>query len=396
MLRLALQDYRNTSYRQHDVYSKSATPFESQTTLAPAPNARTTNGVSPTTFWTFAGAVVFVAGLVGAIFMWRRYRRRARRPVARENATGPRTLSHDVTPSAPLETPVSPPRIQAPAVHNTSQPTPQQQEQANPTPPPAIHAYPDRSAQRDSVLREKMRRAHQRRLNALRETTLKSGVERGLRAAAPSEEDIEEEVAKKINENPYALDDTISRSDDSQFDLIRRGPSVNPEYQARRNERYLQKIAEGYTHEQAMSVSEVSTDDIDDPGPLAPRQPPNPSSIPRAANLPSSQQPPQPKPQLAPATVPERWQSREPEDILLPSTTYNPKDTPKKSQEQPSKEEETCLRLPHPNFSRPTGDPSRSNQARAAWTETTTDEVSTVISDDPWREEVRENRRLGR
>ncbi|KAI9784508.1 MAG: hypothetical protein M1816_000828 [Peltula sp. TS41687] len=373
----------------------------------PPPTAKSTSGVSLTLFWGVAGALIFLVGLIVAGCLWLfgprfelprnplliyrdRRRWRAYRDWSERHATRDSDVPQEVVPAIPLEPPVSSASTRPSAVYSTpqQQPVSQQQEEPIAAPPPAVQANPDRSAQRDAALRQKIQRANLRRLNAIRENGLKRAVERGLRAAAPSEADKEGEVGQRANENPYVLDDTQSRSDDSAFDLIRRGPSVNPEFQARREERYHQKIAEGYTHEQAMSVSEASTDDSEDPGPFASRQPRNASLVQRAA---------QPRPQLAPSTVPERWQAVDPEEIiLLPSTRYDPNESSRKETQaavQESTGELTSLRLPVPNFSRPLAE---LGQARVAYTETTTDEVSTVISDDPWRDEVRENRRLGR
>lgn len=327
--------------------------------------------------------------------------------MAREAATRLRALYRNDAASMPDESTASP-HLNERSTTSAEQPSliiPGQQDQTSTTPALPVLPRLERVSLRHS-LQEKIRRANQRRFIAIREANLKEAAHRSVRASASSDADDGRNPSGNTQENLYALEDTMSRSDESQFDLIRRGPSVNPAYQAARDERYRQKIAEGYSHEQAMSISDASTQDSDDIGPLDAA---NTSRLDRSSSsaasrliniprpyssmtlpAPSHQPPPPPRPfaatQLAPLRVPERWQPRVPEEVSVsddPSGVREP--TP----------EEVCLRLPPPTRRR---DSTRLSQVRLAFTDTTdeTTGASTEISDDPWRDEVRENKRLGR
>lgn len=204
--------------------------------------------------------------------------------------------------------------------------------------------------------------------------------------------------------DPTALEDTVSRSDDSVFDIHHRGPPVNPAYQAARNKRYREKIAQGYTHEQAMamSVSDASTEsDRAWPHAVPEGLRSNPVSVAfRTVPLSSSSgTPPGTRVgaqhltatagaavaiQLAPLQIPERWLPRVPGEGSVSS------DVDAADDEGPR-----ILREPDPAYVG-NGRWSRLSQVDMAGTEhETATREDTVISDDPWRDEVEHNKRRG-
>ena len=352
----------------------------------------TCNCVSPVAFYAFGGGIVCIVVLVAAILLWYWHRKRRRGVSKHENTARVRTLDQNV-PRLLVEEPIPMPILNIPRT-NLNKPLP-------------LPEFPEPSRFNESTadllprspLEEKMHRANLRRLAALREASLKDAVLRQHEAHSNHED--EDERAAKVIDNPFALDDDISHSDDSHWDLLRRGPSVNPAYQAARDLRYRQKIAEGYTHERAMSISEASSDDSDDPGPLFAARSTRPNaSSPRPLIPTGLSQPQQAKirTQLAPLKIPERWQPRKVEDISK-TTGYLNMDFGADEQVRIPPPEEVCLR--EPAAVKPLRrDSSRLSQVHLAWTETDTEQTatraSTVISDDPWRDQVLENRRLGK
>ena len=400
----------------------------SQTSDAPKPTAtkQHSGNIPAGLFWAAVSAVVVLIICMAALVAFIKRRQRARLASADRNVARARRLSQTTAPYANIELTHLTPRdhhhhrhetgwtpgpndgvqlpTQAPhgyyphdaAAFVTGQQQHGQQAQgagpseAEPqsgTSVPQIVEPRSDTPEPSKVLEDKTRRAHQRQLASLREAQLKKAA---LRATVRTVEEASPEAGPSEQRNPYALDDAVSRSDDSRFDIVRRGPTVNPAYQTAREQRYRQLIAAGYSHSRAMSVSEASTGESEGPGPLAvvaptPRRPPTsqpgthlmPPEAPSLSRRRSIQ--------LPRINVPDRWQPRPTAQAVAGSAN-----------EDDGIEEPAILRHPVP--------PGEAGHRRDSWrfsqldvglteTDETATRTSTVISDDPWREEVLENRR---
>ncbi|KAI9754334.1 MAG: hypothetical protein M1815_005698 [Lichina confinis] len=253
--------------------------------------------------------------------------------------------------------------------------------------PQIVEPRPE-SPDRNRVLEDKTRRAHLRQLASLREAKLKNAALQTQTVRTVEEEF--PEAGPSGQRDPYALDDTVSRSDDSRFDIIPRGPTVDPAYQAAREQRYRKLIAAGYSHSRAMSVSEASTGESEGPGPLsivAPAPCRAPTSHPGSHLIPPA--PPSLSGRraihLPRINVPDRWQPRPMAEAVAGRANVSD-----------GFENSAILRHPvPPGEDGHRRDPWRLSQVDVGLTETddTATRTSTVISDDPWREEVLENRR---
>jgi hypothetical protein len=268
---------------------------------------------------------------------------------------------------------------------------------------------------------DRVQRAQEREMAARRDARLRrEATERARQATAAAEDGQEDEGEDSF---PFEVVDVVSRSDDSGFDEIRRGPGVNSAYETARVLRYQQRLAEGYTPQRAMSVSEASTEDTDllSPIPARPRPSLNDgrnsslgSSGPVAMPAPVRQFPQLTSVQLAPARVPDRWVSRPVGTVHAESGTRTPHTSshnagdghggetftgPAANEMLPARPETARLRqatVPASTI-RPIDprDSWRLSQLDLASTESndTATRASTVISDDPWQSEVERNRR---
>ncbi len=277
---------------------------------------------------------------------------------------------------------------------------------------PADHNAPEPS----SPLRAKHERAQRRRLIAAREMELREAAQRGdlqrYRATEAAMQPADEEQTEFINQaaiDTYALGTTVTSSDDSQFDILQRDPEVTPAFRAAQRERFQRLIDQGITPDQAIAVSEPSTEENNERQPLQiyhdttrshqilypPRRMPSISTSAALPPAPLTSAARSAAIQLAPARIPERWQ---PQPLLHP-------DHPSFRTEggvglSSSPADSDILREPGPS-SPSRRQPSPFDPVGIAWTEADTEETGgtgtgTTISDDPWLEEVLENRRRAR
>jgi hypothetical protein len=155
------------------------------------------------------------------------------------------------------------------------------------------------------------------------------------------------------------------RREDSELDLVRRGPAVNAAYAMERERRYRERLQAGLSIDQAMSVSDAGTDNGYGEGALVAAKSLPLAKLPKARLVESKRT--DLRVRTGPLKTPPRWVGM--------SADAAPVNDP-------------AFLVP------PANDEDPSSPFDMAWTETdTATRASTMISDDPWREEAHENRR---
>ncbi|KAI9777396.1 MAG: hypothetical protein M1839_008909 [Geoglossum umbratile] len=197
------------------------------------------------------------------------------------------------------------------------------------------------------------------------------------------------------------------RSDESEFDVIRREEPINEAYKQFRLESRDQKLREGHRIQSAMSVNDSIFEGdqalILVPGDLLPLPTIRlPTATPQPPS-PGLYRPP-PAAQLRPEYSPRRLQEIQPHEIrqptplpaardgptlLTPQAHYRPKHKGPQSKAASLIEGDTTT-----GTMTPTASENLSQADFGVWTEASY--TDTEISDDVWRDEVLRNRRLGR
>ncbi|KAI9858270.1 MAG: hypothetical protein M1813_007544 [Trichoglossum hirsutum] len=395
------------------VSDQQATPYTTQavataqteTTALPVVGTR---NVSTTEFWAFivgAGSLV-ILGLI--VWYFRRQRKRRRNEIF-QNAARARHLQRsngdDDTPFSDTRTDVTPRRDIGPS---------------------ALRPLPTRS---------NFQKSQKRRLDLLAEREAKIRWT-GL-STTTSEANVNAEQPAASTTGRTEFFDASVRSDESEFDLIRRGEPINEAYRLYRIESRDRKLQEGHTIESAMSVSDFDSITNDGPSIFVPDII---SSAYTARTIWRPPTPPLTRPQgaqLRPEASPRRLQEIQPHEIRLRSPTHragpalltpqpNPRSENTRSRATSLVEGDSTrgahltpqtyggregIRSRAASSSIAEGDNSRGNPFRVpalstaseqpsqadfgVWTEASTF-TDTEISDDPWREDVIRNRRMGR
>ncbi|KAI9848347.1 MAG: hypothetical protein M1838_000563 [Thelocarpon superellum] len=326
--------------------------------------SRASGGVPAVGFYGFAGGIVVLIVVAGGVFWYRGTRIRAKRAGQVATAARLQTLVQTGELRDDLEWSLAPPIpvLQSSARSWTSS---EWDARSNATPRRALEPSAGRPTPGRSALQDAGQRGHLARVDALQEGKIKAEAERRARFAALSQAD---ELAR---DHARPADDG-SHSDGSAFDLDRRGPAVNAAYAAARDRRFKEKLALGMTFDEALSTSDASTDvgDFGDHGLFSGRRRPIVATLPTPQALLGVADPVTPGDgtQLAPTDTPTRRRAT----AMAAAAEGEPFATI---------EEATSSRL---------------SQIDLAFTDDTATRASVAISDDPWREDVLENRRKGR
>ncbi|KAI9821506.1 MAG: hypothetical protein M1832_003354 [Thelocarpon impressellum] len=317
---------------------------------APSPGAASAvgvqqqaGGVPATAFYGFAAAIGGLILLGGGLWCYRRVSARAKKADELENAVRARELAQ-----RPMLPGLTPDDVQPPLSGARSWTSSEWDARSNVTPrrllpPSAARPAPGRSALQHI----------ERRRNP--DADAKAEAQRRARFTALTQAD---EVERERSATPYEP----TASSTSEFDLERRGPAVNAEYAAARERVFQRKLAQGMSVEQAMTASDAGTDAGD--GPVRPLAARGQVQVTPAAQPPRARS----QVQLAPDTTPGRWAS------------------PTAGLARPSQEDTLVEEA----------DSDRLSQVELAFTEDdTATRASTLISNDPWRDEVLLNRRRG-
>ncbi|KAH0557150.1 hypothetical protein GP486_005058 [Trichoglossum hirsutum] len=376
---------------------------QTETTSLPVVGTR---NVSTTEFWGFiAGAVALVTlGLI--VWYIRKQRKRRRREIAR-NAARARHLQRSNSSGdafSDTRTDATPRRDIGPS---------------------ALRPLPDRS---------NFQKSAKRRLDALagRETKIRWA---GL-SATTSEANANAEPPAASTTGRTEFFDASVRSDESEFDLIRRGEPINEAYRRYRIESRDRKLQEGHAIESAMSVSDFDSVTNDGPSIFVPdivspahtarttwRPPTPPLTRPQGARLRSEANPRRlqeiqphelrlrsPTHRAGPTLltpqlhVGENVRSRSASLVeadstrgaLLTPQTYGGREAIRSRAASSSIAERGSSRgypFMAPVLSTASEHPSQADFGASTEADTFTE---TEISDDPWREEAIRNQRMGR